>query len=94
VIGALQLDVLADRLQSEYGLATAFEQSSFEMVRWISADTRQALDAFVEKNRSAIAHDLDGAPVFMAQSGFMLNWTEERAPEIRFASRPRSASPA
>lgn len=86
VIGALQLDVLADRLLNEYGLATAFEMSSYEMVRWISAETRAAIDQFVEKNRSSIAHDLDGAPVFLAQSGFMLNWTQERAPEITFAN--------
>ncbi|MEQ1710905.1 MAG: peptide chain release factor 3 [Hyphomicrobium sp.] len=85
VIGALQLDVLADRLLNEYGLATAFEMSAYEMVRWISAETRAALDGFVEKNRSGVAHDLDGAPVFLAQSGFMLNWTQERAPEIQFA---------
>jgi len=85
VIGALQLDVLADRLQNEYGLATAFEQSSFELVRWISAPTRAALDQFVDKNRSSVALDLDGAPVFLAQSGFMLNWTQERAPDIEFA---------
>ena len=85
VIGALQLDVLADRLLNEYGLQTAFEMSSYEMVRWISAPTRQALDGFVDKNRSAVAHDLDGAPVFLAQSAFMLQWTVERAPEIKFA---------
>ena len=31
-----------------------------------------------------MAHDLDGAPVFMAPSEFMLNYARDRAPEIVF----------
>ncbi len=35
VIGALQLDVLADRLKHEYGLKTDFDPAPCEAVRWI-----------------------------------------------------------
>ena len=84
VIGALQLDVLADRLRTEYSLPVAFEQCPFDLVRWISSDDRAALDTFVERNRSGVATDLDGAQVFMAPSQFMLQWTAERAPEVKF----------
>ncbi|MBC8036120.1 MAG: hypothetical protein H7X89_02750, partial [Rhizobiales bacterium] len=34
-------------------------------------------------NRFSIANDLDGDPVFMAQSPFSLNYSLERAPDIR-----------
>src|SRR5690606_37088025 len=37
VIGALQLDVLSDRLANEYGLPVAFDPASCVAVRWISA---------------------------------------------------------
>ena len=37
VVGALQLDVLAERLNAEYGLSVSFETSRFEFARWISA---------------------------------------------------------
>jgi len=84
VIGALQLDVLADRLENEYGLPVGFDVTAFEAIRWIKAENRAAMDKFVEKNRSSIAVDLDGAHVFFAPSQFMLNWTQERAPEITF----------
>ncbi len=84
VIGALQLDVLADRLGNEYGLPIGFETVSFETVRWVASDDAKALDAFAAKNRSQMAVDLDGDLVFFAPSTFMLNWTQERAPEIRF----------
>ena len=38
VVGALQLDVLTERLAAEYGLPVTFEPSRFEVCRWISGD--------------------------------------------------------
>jgi peptide chain release factor 3 len=84
VIGNLQLDVLADRLKHEYGLQTGFDPAPCDTVRWIESDDAAALARFVEKNRPAIATDLDGAQVFLATSAFNLSWTAERNPEIRF----------
>jgi peptide chain release factor 3 len=83
VVGALQLDVLADRLANEYGVPVSFESARYEVMRWISSEDRKKLDEFIAANRFSIAHDLDGDPVFMAQSAFSLNYTLERAPEIR-----------
>jgi peptide chain release factor 3 len=83
VVGALQLDVLADRLANEYGVPASFEPSRYEVMRWISCDDPKKLDEFITANRFSIATDLDGDPVFMAQSAFNLNYTLERVPEIR-----------
>src|SRR6202040_3304130 len=47
VVGALQLDVLASRLQAEYGLSVSFEKSRFEFARWISAANPGDCDRFV-----------------------------------------------
>jgi len=85
VIGALQLDVLADRLANEYGLPIAFDPAPCDTVRWISAPSETDLDAFIARNRLQIARDLDGDPVFMAQSAYSLQWIEERSPEVKFA---------
>ena len=38
VVGALQLDVLKERLMGEYGLPVSFEMSRFSVCRWVSAD--------------------------------------------------------
>jgi peptide chain release factor 3 len=84
VIGNLQLDVLANRLKHEYGLQTGFDPASCDTVRWIESNDPAALARFVEKNRPAVATDLDGAQVFLATSAFNLSWTAERNPEIRF----------
>jgi len=85
VIGALQLDVLADRLGAEYGLPVAFETAAIEAVRWIASDDPAALASFVEKHRANIAKDLDGADVYLAPSAFTLKWNADRAPEIVFS---------
>ena len=37
VVGALQLDVLTERLNAEYGLPVSFEPSRFEVCRWVSS---------------------------------------------------------
>jgi peptide chain release factor 3 len=84
VVGALQLDVLQARLDAEYGLQIKYEPSEFSLARWISADDRVDLDAFMTKHMFSMADDLDGDPVFLAKSAFDLRYTGERAPAIRF----------
>jgi peptide chain release factor 3 len=83
VVGALQLDVLAERLQSEYSLPIGFEQSRFTICRWITSDDKLELQKFIDSHGSSIANDLDGAPVFLAPSAFTLNYEIERWPAIK-----------
>ncbi len=83
VVGALQIDVLADRLANEYGVPVDFEPSRYEVMRWISCADAKKLEDFIAANRFSIANDLDGDPVFMAQSPFSLNYSLERAPGIK-----------
>jgi peptide chain release factor 3 len=85
VVGALQLDVLTERLNAEYGLPVSFEQSRFEICRWVTAEDRIELDRFINAYPSSMAKDLDGAPVFMASSAFNLRYEQERWPKITFA---------
>ncbi|MFZ1680896.1 MAG: peptide chain release factor 3 [Rhizobiaceae bacterium] len=86
VVGGLQIDVLRERLKQEYGLEADFEIARFSVCRWISADDRGELDRFMAAQRSAIARDLDGDPVFLAEHGFSLNYEAERWKAIRFAA--------
>jgi peptide chain release factor 3 len=86
VVGALQLDVLRERLAAEYSLPVDFEMARFSICRWITADSAAELDRFVETHRSDIARDLDGDPVFLAQHEFGLNYEAERWKAIRFAT--------
>jgi peptide chain release factor 3 len=85
VVGALQLDVLSERLNDEYGLPVSFEPTRFEVCRWVSAADAAELGRFVAAYPASIAADLDGAPVFMATSAFNLRYEQERWPQIAFA---------
>jgi len=85
VVGALQLDVLKERLQAEYGLPIDYENTRFSLCRWIDADDPAELDRFVESHLSAIARDLDEAPVFMAPSPFQLQYEQDRWKKVRFS---------
>jgi peptide chain release factor 3 len=84
VVGALQLDVLRDRMAAEYNLPIAFDVPRFQQCRWVLG-SRQAVEDFTAKHRGAMAEDLDGALVFMAESAFMLNYEKERSPDVTFS---------
>ena len=84
VVGTLQLDVLQARLAAEYGVAIGFEPPPFSLARWVSSDDKPALARFVAENRSAMADDVDGDPVFLATSAFMMRRTTELNPAIVF----------
>ncbi|AGF73915.1 peptide chain release factor 3 [Bartonella australis AUST/NH1] len=85
VIGALQIDVLTERLKVEYSLPVSFTSARFSVCRWISAENRDELQKFIANHRSAIAYDVDGDPVFLAENHFSLNYEAERVPKIKFA---------
>ena len=84
VVGALQLDVLAARLGAEYGVGVGFDATPFALARWISSADKAALERFIAANRSAIADDVDGDPVFLATSEFMLRRTADLVPALTF----------
>ncbi|ASS54785.1 peptide chain release factor 3 [Rhizobium leguminosarum] len=86
VVGALQLDVLKERLMAEYGLPVSFEMSRFSVCRWISAEQPADLEKFLTVKRGDIARDLDGDPVFLAQDGFSLRYESERHPTIKMVA--------
>lgn len=85
VVGQLQFEVLASRIELEYGLPVRFEQSQFTSARWVKGDT-QTVDKFVEANKQHIAHDNDGDIVFMTR----LQWDIDRVgrdyPDIELTS--------
>lgn len=83
VVGTLQLDVLQSRLQAEYKVPVGFESTPFTLARWVTGD-KAAQEQFAAVNRSAMADDLDGDPVFLASSGFMMNRAIEMNEALKF----------
>ncbi|MGE3249423.1 MAG: peptide chain release factor 3 [Hyphomonadaceae bacterium] len=91
-VGALQFDVLEERVAAEYGLEVVFEPSPYQAARWISAPNKTDLDAFIDKHGSQIAEDVDGAPVFLGKTAWEIGYVQERNAAIRFtATKERAA---
>jgi peptide chain release factor 3 len=85
VVGELQLEVLASRIEAEYSIKAGFEAAPYETARWVQADDPARLKAFLEANRGALAEDRDGAPVYLARNSWELDYTQRQWPDIRFA---------
>ncbi len=84
VVGTLQLDVLQAQLAAEYGIAIGFESVPYALARWIGSADRRALETFLAENRSAIADDVDGDPVFLASSAYMMKRAADAHPALTF----------
>jgi peptide chain release factor 3 len=83
VVGTLQLDVLQARLAGEYGVGIGFEQTPYSLARWVFGEPL-AVSRFVAEQRTAMADDVDGDPVFLATSAFMMRRTAEMNPTLTF----------
>lgn len=83
VVGTLQLDVLQARLAAEYGVAIGFEATPYNLARWVSGE-KTALAKFCQEQRTAMADDVDGDPVFLATSAFMMRRTVEMHAGLTF----------
>ena len=84
VVGALQFEVLADRIRTEYDLPCHFEGTSFEVARWIDAVDPRMIKRFADLNRDNIAEDHSGATVFLARNDWQLNRAKLDWPDLRF----------
>jgi len=73
VVGQLQFEVLASRIEMEYGLPVRFEQSQFTSARWVNGE-RQAVEKFADVNKQHISYDHDGDVVFLTR----LQWDIDR----------------
>ena len=86
MVGSLQLDVLVQRVESEYGIKVALEAAPCTTARWLEAAEPQKLKDFAEGQRSSLAEDRDGSPVFLARNDWELNYTKEKWPDIDFVA--------
>jgi len=93
VVGALQFEVLADRIRTEYGLTVRFESTQLLTARWVEADDHRELKRFRDENVAAVADDHTEATVFLARNNWHLERTQKDYPTLRFL-RTKETAPA
>jgi len=83
-VGQLQFEVVAFRLQDEYGVQCVFETIAVHTARWVTAQDARKLEEFRTRAYDQLALDHSGELVFLANSRVNLQLTIERWPDIRF----------
>ncbi len=81
VVGALQFEVLASRIELEYGLPVRFEASQFTSARWVSG-AKADVDKFVNTNKQHIAFDHDGDVVYLTRMQWDIDRVVRDHPEL------------
>lgn len=82
VVGALQFDVLADRIRTEYEVPVKFEMTELYTARWLVCEAGATLKTFVDANRSSVALDHDGDHVFLARNAWHLSDAEDKNGDV------------
>jgi peptide chain release factor 3 len=83
-VGMLQFDVVAFRLQDEYGVQATWDNVNVYTVRWVYGGDPRKLEEFRAKAYEHLALDHSGALVYLAPSRVNLQLTLERWPDLTF----------
>jgi peptide chain release factor 3 len=83
-VGPLQFEVVAFRLQDEYGVQCVFEAINVAVARWVRLEDEKRLGEFRQKAYDNLAVDHAGELVYLAPTRINLGLIEERWPEIEF----------
>jgi peptide chain release factor 3 len=85
VVGALQFEVLASRIEQEYALPVRFEPSQFTSARWVSGPKAE-VDKFVNVNKGHIAQDNDGDMVYLTRLKWDIDRVERDYPALKLTA--------
>ncbi|MCC6983900.1 MAG: peptide chain release factor 3, partial [Bauldia sp.] len=88
------LDVMKSRVAREYNIAIDFEPTEAESARWLASDDPAKLKAFLSANRSSLAEDRSGDPVYIVPNRWTFQTVQKNWPEIRFSATKERAARA
>ena len=83
-VGTLQFDVVASRLQGEYGVDAMFAGASVSTARWVTCDDAKIFADFQKALSHNLAIDAAGNLAYLAPNRVNLSLTQERWPKVVF----------
>jgi peptide chain release factor 3 len=90
-VGQLQFEVVAHRLEHEYGVKARIMPSRFQVARWVTCETGEGaaadereLKRFIDGNSHRVAYDAVDAPTVLVEYAPELRAIEANWPKIRF----------
>jgi peptide chain release factor 3 len=84
-VGVLQFEVVAHRLQSEYGVIVMFDALPYALARWVVGDAFDP-SAFEQKSygRVKCLVDVEGRPLVLFGDEWSMRRTTEEHPNLQF----------
>ena len=85
-VGALQYEVIQYRLEHEYGAKCSYENLNVHKAAWVEPKDPKSeeFSEFKRVKQRFLAKDKQGQLVFLADSKFSLQMTEQKYPSIKF----------
>jgi peptide chain release factor 3 len=90
-VGQLQFEVVAHRLEHEYGVKSRIQPARYNVARWVTAETGEGaaadereLKRFIDGNDHRVALDAVDAPCVLLEYAGELRAMEQNWPKIRF----------
>jgi len=87
-VGQLQFEVVAHRLEHEYGVKARIQPSRFQVARWVTCDPEDGgdkeLQRFIDANQHRVAYDAVDAPTVLVEYAPELRAIESNWPKIKF----------
>ena len=85
VVGQLQFEVLASRIEEEYSLPVRFEPSNFTSARWVSG-AKAEVEKLANVNKGHMATDSDGDMVFLTRLKWDIDRVERDYPAVKLTA--------
>ena len=83
-VGQLQFEVVAHRLEHEYGVKARIMGSNFNLARWVTSEDPNELKKFIDANAHRVALDAVDAPTLLVDHSATLRAVEQQWPKIKF----------
>lgn len=83
-VGQLQFEVVAHRLEHEYGVKARIMGSNFNLARWVTSEDPNELKKFMDANAHRVALDAVDAPTLLVDHSATLRAVEQQWPKIKF----------
>ncbi|MFV1972598.1 MAG: peptide chain release factor 3 [Thiohalobacterales bacterium] len=83
-VGILQFDVVAHRLQNEYGVDCQFEPVNVATARWVQCPDDRIEQKLRDKAFDYLAEDQGGSLVYIAPTRVNLELAREKWPDVQF----------
>jgi len=84
-VGALQYEVIQYRLEHEYGAKCTYENSNIHKACWVHPEdaSNEEFKEFVRIKQRYLAKDKQGQLVFLADSAFSIQMTQDKYPSVK-----------